>query len=198
MDTLNPAELAATLLIIALVTAIATDNLALPADIAQSPITVVLLVISALASFHIFPIVSLALFLLVAVLFFKRNVNMTLHSAKNNSETMYAETSIRMTQPQDAAMPYSSESSQPREYDQFQETNPANPMLGPLKEGFEPAPFGDEVGSPVDGQFFKEQERVEVNPTSQSYTYRPDASSGENTFERFGPELDEKITASAY
>jgi hypothetical protein len=62
----------------------------------------------------------------------------------------------------------------------------------------EHAAYGDEQGSPVDGQFPKEAPRPSSTPQGVDYNYRPDESSGDNTFTRFGPDLDEKKKVFAY
>ncbi len=183
-------ELLVAAAILALTTAVATDSFALPYAATSSPYATVLLVIAALGAFSASPTVGLSLFLLTAVLFFKRNVHTTMNS-------VYGETSIR-TQPHATAAPYESQSSGPRNYEEFAETAPTNPMIGPIKEGFEPAAYGDEAGAPVDGQFPKEKERPEGEPQAIDYVYRPAADMGSNEFERYGPDMDEKITAFEY
>ena len=105
-----------------------------------------------------------------------------------------------MEQPHEKAQPFQTESSGPRQYNQFQETNPANPMLGPTleTEGFEPAPYGDEQGSPVDGQYPTDEARISSSPEALEYVYRPDPETGSNNFSRYGPDLDEKKEAFEY
>lgn len=176
--------------ILALTTAVATDVIPLPYAAASSPFATVVLVIAALGAFSVYPVVGLALFVLTAVLFFKRNVHATMASA-------YGESTIR-NQPVVAAAPHESHRSGPREYNEFNETAPNNPMIGPLREGFEPAPYGDEAGSPVDGQFPKEIERPEGALTPMDYVYRPAPDTGNNEFERYGPNIDEKVAAFEY
>ena len=183
-------ELLVAAAILALTTAVATDALALPYAMTSSPYATVVLVIAALGAFSASPSVGLSLFLLTAVLFFKRNVHATMSS-------VYGESSIR-TQPHAPAAPYEFQASNPRNYEEFAETAPSNPMVGPLKEGFEPAAYGDEAGAPVEGQFPKEKERPEGEPKPTDYVYRPAADMGSNEFERYGPDMDEKITSFEY
>jgi hypothetical protein len=147
---------------------------------------------ASLGAFSVYPAVGLALFLLTAVLFFKRNVANALFT-----QTVYGDESIR-NQYTDTAQPHASLRSGPRSYQEFAETDQTNPMIGPLNEGFEPAPFGDEQGAPVDGQYPKELPRESASPDSETYLYRPDASTGSNEFVRFGPNMDEKVAAFAY
>lgn len=186
-------EMGLTVLVLAFTAAIASDTLRFPFLMAAGHTATILLVIASLGAFSMYPAVGLSLFLLTAVLYFKRNVQVTLGSANSS----YGIEAI-MEQPHVPAAPFSNEASQPREYAQFQETNPANPMLGPIAEGFEPAPYGAEQGSPVDGQYPIDEERANSTPTPLSYVYRPDPDTGSNAFERDGPDLDEKKEAIVY
>jgi hypothetical protein len=184
-------ELAVAAGIVVLTTAIATNIVPLPLSTTASPFATVILVIAALGAFSVSPVVGLALFVLTAVLFFKRNVHAT------QRRSVYGEKSIRQLPFKDAA-PYEFQSSVPRQVNEFAETNPLNPMIGPLREGFEPAPYGDEAGAPVEGQYPKEQERPQGALSPMDYVYRPAPDTGSNEFERYGPELDEKLQAIEY
>lgn len=186
-------EIVATALILALTTAIATGILQLPYAAFASPIAAVIMVIASLGAFSVYPAVGLALFLLTAILFFKRNVNTTFFT----QTPTYGDESIR-NQYTEKAKPYASMRSGPRSYEEFAETDQMNPMIGPLQEGFEPAPFGDEQGAPVDGQYPKELPRASASPDGEEYLYKPDPTTGSNEFVRFGPDMDEKKTAFAY
>ena len=176
--------------VLGVATAVATGSLQVPHTTASSPYATVILVIMAMGAFSVFPTAGLALFVLTAVLFFKRNVYTTLSSA-------YGENSIRNQATVDAA-PYESQKSGPRAYEEFNETAPNNPMIGPLQEGFEPSPYGAEAGAPVDGQFPKEKERPEATLQPIEYAYRPAPDMGNNEFERDGPNIDEKAKAFEY
>lgn len=194
---IKAAEIVLTALILAFTSALATGYVNLPHNALNSYLAVVALVVISLGAFMVAPAVGLSLFLLTAVVFFKRNVDNTL----SHSST-YGETSIRELGPNDA-MPFNTQSSGPREYEQFQETDASNPMLGPSVEdpnieNFEPAPYGDEQGSPVDGQFPKEDPRVTSVASPADFTYRPEKDTGSNEFSRFGPDLDEKKMTMAY
>jgi hypothetical protein len=186
-------EIVAVGLILALTTGIATGIVQLPYAAFASPISAVVMVIAALGAFSVYPAVGLALFLLTAILFFKRNVSGTFLT----HAPTYGETNIR-DQYIEKAQPHASMRSGPRKYDEFAETDQTNPMIGPLQEGFEPAPFGDEQGAPVDGQYPKELPRVSASPDGEEYVYRPDEDTGSNEFIRFGPDMDEKKSAFAY
>ena len=179
--------------ILALTAALATETIRFPYMMMSSHAATIILVIAALGAFSVAPAVGLALFLLTAVLFFKRNVHRTVTSAHSK----YGETTIPQ-QPPVHADPYVSQHSGPRNYNEFQETNPANPMLGAKIEGFEPAPYGAEQGSPVDGMFPAMDPRASASPEVEEYIYRPDADSGSNEFTRYGPDMDEKKQAFAY
>jgi hypothetical protein len=186
-------EMLLTILVLAFTAAIASDTFSFPYIMAAGHTATILLVIASLGAFSVYPAVGLSLFLLTAVLYFKRNVQVTVGSTKSS----YGIETI-MEQPSMEAAPFSNEASQPREYAQFQETNPANPMLGPIQEGFEPAPYGTEQGSPVEGQYPIDEERASSASTPLSYVYRPDPETGSNSFEREGPNLDEKKEAIVY
>jgi hypothetical protein len=187
-------ELMASGAILALATAIATGYLNPPRALVATPAMSVVFVILGLIAFMNYPAAGLALFFLTAVLFYKRNIGTTMAAAA----ATYGDVAIMNAEVARKAAAHSSMSSGPREYEQFQETDAANPMIGPLMEGFEPAPYGDEQGSPIDGQFPKEAERASASADSQEYVYRPDADTGSNEFVRIGPDMDEKKTAFAY
>jgi hypothetical protein len=180
-------------LILLVATAVATNMVQVPYVAVSSPIATVIMVIAAIGAFSVYPAIGVALFVLTAVLFFKRNVN----RASLFAQSTYGEDSI-MTQPHVDAHPYESQESQPRDYSQFKETDASNPALGPVVENFEPAPYGDEQGAPVDGQYPKERPRASEMSEERDYTYRPDADTGSNDFQRYGPDLDEKISALSY
>jgi hypothetical protein len=90
--------------------------------------------------------------------------------------------------------------SAPRPLNEFNEMNPSNPMLGPVKveEGFEPAPFGAEEGAVPYGSFPRDAQRASSTGEVRDYTYRPEMDTGSNEFKRFGPDLDEKTDSFKY
>ena len=187
-------EFAVAVAIVALATAFATDSIPLPYAATSSPFATVILVIAALGAFSVYPAAGLALFLLTAVLFFKRNVHTTM------SKSTYGADSIRKN-PIQTASPYESASSGPRSYNEFAETNPTNPMIGPVNrpvEGFEPAAYGDEAGAPVEGQYPTDEDRPQGESEPVDYMYRPSEDTGTNAFERYGPDMDEKKLAFDY
>lgn len=189
---MKPVELALAAGLLLLTTAIASGYIHLPYAPLSSPYAIAILVIASLGAFAVSPVVGLVAFLFTAVLFFKRNVSKTFSRIST-----YGEASI----PQQCrynANPYVSVRSGPRAYPEFQETNPTNPVLGPRIENFEPAPYGDEQGSPVDGQYPKETPRASSVPQPMDYVYRPADDSGSNTFIRLGPDLDEKNKVFTY
>lgn len=189
--------------VLALATAIATDYILLPFAAFSSPIAIAIMVIAALGAFRAYPAAGFALFLLTAVLFFKRNAARVL-SAKSE----YGDVSVPAEHMGDA-VPFSSDASQPRQYDQFRETDPANPMLGPIREGFSSAPGiadGDmgpvgldaEVGAPV-GSYPIDANRPHGKPDPRDFVYRPEPDTGDNTFVPIGkPMEDTKMTAFKY
>lgn len=112
-------------------------------------------------------------------------------SAVNRSLGVYGEETI----PKEAHKPagdYSTFVSSPRGMNQFSETSG-------VVEGFtsKSTSFSD-LGSPTDGQYPILESRASSSPDSREYTYRPDADTGSNTFERIGPDLDEKKAAFQY
>ncbi len=194
-------ETAITLLVLALTTAIATNYLLLPFAAFSSPIAIVLMVVASVGAFRLYPALGVSLFLLTAVLFFKRNAS-TLYSAKS----AYGDVSIS-AEPAATAVPYASEKSGPRKYDQFNETDPNNAMLGPVREGFVgasaivdvPAGLSADAGAPVEGEYPLDAARPSATASAQETgTYRPAADMGDNTFTRFGPDMDMKKRSFAY
>ncbi len=194
----NP-ETVASVAILAFATAVATNYVALPFAALSSPLAIVIMVIGSLGMYNTYPAAGLALFLLTAVLFFKRNAQQVV-----NMKTAYGDATIP-SEAQVPAVPYGSASSQPRNYDQFKETDPANPMLGPLREGFAsaegvvdvPEAYGAEAGAPI-GSFPIGAERPSGTPEMKDFMYRPEPDTGFNEFERFGPDIDEKKKAIVY
>lgn len=186
-------EMISSVAILVLTAAIAADYVRFPYLMMTGHAATVIMVIAALGAFAVYPAAGLSLFLLTAVLFFKRNVHRTVSAI----DSKYGETTI----PEQVvkAQPYESAASGPRHYNQFQETNPGNSMLGPQQvEGFEPAPYGDEMGSPVEGQYPTDEARVASSPEALEYVYRPDPETGSNVFTRYGPDIDEKKKAFQY
>jgi len=90
--------------------------------------------------------------------------------------------------------------SAPRPLNEFKETDPNNPMLGPVKvtEGFQAAPFGAEEGDVPYGSFPRDAQRASSTGENRGYTYRPEIDTGSNEFKRFGPNLDEKSDSFKY
>jgi hypothetical protein len=180
---------AGTLLV--LTTLVASNLIRVPHRLIANPILTVGLVIASLLAFTRYPVVGIVLFLLTAVLFFKRNLS--------TMAAVYGEKSIVENNVADAPHGAESASSGPRQYDQFQETDSANPMIGPIVEGFEPAPYGDEAGAPVDGQFPLQDARVESGSVEGiELAYKPAPDMGSNEFERIGPNIDEKHAVFGY
>jgi hypothetical protein len=112
-------------------------------------------------------------------------------SAVNRTLGVYGEETI----PKESHKPaqeFATFVSSPRGMNQFNETSG-------VVEGFtsEQAPFS-EIGLPTDGQYPIEEMRTMSTPDSRQYTYRPDADTGSNSFERMGPDLDEKKAAFQY
>jgi hypothetical protein len=190
--------------ILAFTTAIATDYVVLPFAAFSSPLAIAVMVIASLGAFRGYPVVGFALFLLTAVLFFKRNAARVFSEKVN-----YGDVSIPAEKMGDA-VPYGSNASQPRQYDQFRETDPSNPMLGPIREGFSSAPgiadgdgggpigLDSEAGAPV-GSYPLDKKRASSVPEPRDFLYRPEPDTGDNTFVPVGkPMEDTKTTAFKY
>lgn len=185
-------ECLSSIAVVALGTAVATDYISLPPTLVANPITTVVLVLLAVGAFIKYPVLGIALFLATAIILFKRN------TISARAVATYGVESIRRQAHEDAG-PSSSQASGPREYDQFQETDAHNPMHATVQEGFEPAPYGDAVlGETVEGTYPIGAERASSSPESLEYVYRPERDTGSNSFERFGPEMDEKTRAFVY
>ena len=184
--------------ILAFVSALATNLVQLPFAALSSPLSIGIMVIAAVGAFRMYPVVGFAIFLLTAVLFFKRNTA-TLFSAKS----AYGDASIP-AEVTGTAVPYASEKSGPRSYDQFRETDPSNPMLGPLHEGFVGAsavmdePEGVQAPSAAAGSYPLDNARPSSTPEERDYSYRPDPETGNNEFKRFGPQMDVKGRSFGY
>jgi len=189
-------ELLITAVVLAITTAIAGGFINLPYAVFSSPLAIVILVIAAVGAFTVAPVVGLALVLLTAVLFFKRNVDFTFYKAS----AKYGEASIPRV-PSKHAIENSGDKSGPREYSQFAEMDPANPMLGPisnsLSEPFVPAPFNEQEVAPF-GSYPIDSERASSSGEAAAYTYRPDADTGDNAFQRIGPDIDVKKEVFKY
>ena len=187
-------------LVLAFATAIASDSIQLPFAAFSSPIAIFVLVVASLGAFTVYPAAGLALFLLTAVLFYKRNA-----AAVFSAKSAYGDVSVP-AESMGAAVPYGSDASQPRRYDEFRETDPANPMLGPVREGFatangiadEPEAFGKPNDAAPVGSYPIDETRASSTPEPRDYVYRPEPETGSNEFVRFGPDMDEKKTAFGY
>jgi hypothetical protein len=112
-------------------------------------------------------------------------------SAVNRSLGVYGEETIMKEGPM-TAREFSTFVSSPRGYNQFNETSG-------LVEGFtsDQASFSV-VSTPTDGQYPIEESRPFATAESRDYTYRPDSDTGSNSFQRSGPDLDEKKDAFQY
>jgi uncharacterized membrane protein YraQ (UPF0718 family) len=179
-------ECVASIIVVALGTAIATDYISFPPHIIGHPVVTILMVLFGVGAFIKYPVLGIAIFLTAAIVIFKRNTQTA------RAYATYGIQSIRR-QPRADAEPSQTQSSEPRQYDQFQETDASNPMHATMAEGFEPAPYGnEELNENVEGAFPIGAARVSASADSSEYVYRPDANTGSNAFERFGPDMDEK------
>jgi hypothetical protein len=98
-----------------------------------------------------------------------------------------------------AIMPYGSGVSGPRDYSQFRETRSSSWISEGFTSGEQVAPyntFGSEQYAT--GQYPIDNQRVFANPYVEEYKFRPSLDTGNNDFERYGPQMDQKLQALAY
>jgi hypothetical protein len=203
---MNPVEAVLSVALAIIATAIAMGSLHIPSNITGSSTMVALFLIIALAAFAYSPVVGIAAIAVFAVMIFTRNVEKTSHFVSESimrkptqtyGEEVYGDQNI-YKEPV-TTQPYSTQSSEPREYDNFRETY--NTSWGPLREGFAGgAPYSEFSGSEdhVEGQYPIDQNRVHAVPTKESFDYRPESNTGANDFMRYGPDLDEKVASFQY
>lgn len=182
-------------LLAGLATVIAMGKLELPHELTSSSIVQALLLVVSLVLFSYSPVVGLASIALFAVILFNRNIRKT--AFYSNSFGQYGDENIYKEHV--TTMPYSGgRGSQPRDYSQFRETHSAGwGALDTFEEGFQGAPYGSSAGY-VDGQFPLDEGRPSSAPFTEEYDYRPDTNAGDNEFQRYGPNLDEKLDALQY
>lgn len=193
--------------LLALATAVATGMLRVPSVFASMYVAIAL-VASALVAYDKYPATAMALLVLAAIMYFRRNVQNVLEIAATNT---YAEVAIR-EQPALQTMPHESAMSAPRMLDEFRETDAENSMHGQVREGFaataaaavaaagEPAPFGaDLAAESVEGMFPIDADRPQAAVNAvDAFVYRPAEDMGSNEFVSSGPNIDEKKKHVAY
>ena len=192
-------DIAIAVTLLAAATAIATGMVRMPSQAGSVYVALILLMI-ALGAYNKYPATALALFVLIAVMYFRRNVQTMLEIATST----YADKVIPH-QSVVQAVPHESIQSQPRAFDQFQETDAANPMHGQRREeeGFaaaagvdtEPVPYGDAfaAAAPVEGLYPIDADRpLETTVPADAFAYRPGADMGSNEFIQIGTSIDEK------
>lgn len=189
----------------ALATAIAMGSLRVPAELTQSSVMLALFLIVALVLFSYSPVVGIAAIALFAVVVFSRNVQMV--AGANGSSAygsqrrkanpvppVYGDQNIYKERHDLQA--YDAMASQPREYSNFRDTYRGS-FLSTSVEGFEAAPH-NYVNEAADGQYPINENRMTASPGVQEYLYEPDAETGSNEFERYGPDIDEKLKSFGY
>ncbi len=201
---MTPMELTLTGLLAAVATAVATGYLAVPVEVTGSSISISFMLIVALVFFAYSPVVGIAAIILFAVLLYTRNVSRvsyTFTTESNPRRKEYADMNIYAEKHD--VMPYGgSHVDEPRLYSQFRETS-ASSWLSGMTEGFanedQIAPyntFGAEQYAV--GQYPIDNQRVFANPYVEEYKFRPSLDTGANEFNRFGPNMDQKLNALAY
>ena len=177
-------ETTATVVLAGLATAVGLGYVQIPAPVLHSTITQAFLLVMTLVLFAYSPVVGIAAIALFAILMFHRNVQKTVQYA-TAAASIYGEDNIaRQPHQEGGAQPYATMASQPREYDQFKDTyeayqSPEGPTgMFPLE------------GTPVDF--------AGVPSKDETYFYRPSEDMGDDTFQRFGPNLDEKAHSFSY
>jgi hypothetical protein len=203
---MKPVEAVISVILAIVATAVAMGSLHIPSSISGSSIMVALFLIIALAAFAYSPVVGIAAMAVFAVMIFSRNVEKTSHFVSESimqkptpiyGEEVYGDQNI-YREPV-VTQPYSTQSSEPRMYDNFRETY--NVSWGPLREGFAGgAAYSEFAGSgeSIEGQYPIDENRVHENPTKETYDYRPESNTGTNDFMRHGPDLDEKVASFQY
>ena len=265
-------EMVLSIIVLALCAVIASDYIKVSTDAMKSTPLIVCIVILALITCSIFPMVGFSLFLLLAVLLFKRNVQTAVqarqpvykprkqvsfmdetpsgvqhtnalpasepvevrseneayvpHSLPNvapilnirgsanatvethpvtedpeileTHNTEYGANTI-MHQTQHKEFPFSNYKSQPRKFNEFNETDSENPVLGKIVEPFVPANYGDEQGAPIEGPYPIQQERSYESPEERQLPYYPSQEMGTNIFAPSSDQsIDEKLSAITY
>jgi hypothetical protein len=163
-------------IIAALATAVAMGYIQVPVRVLQSSLTQAFMLVMVLVLFAYSPVVGIAAMVLFAVLIFNRNVQKTTYIVRPASR--YGEDNIAH-QPVATVQPAQTVQNQPRDYNEFKDT-------------YEPYQSLQSIGQyPLDGS------RPTSDAKLESYYYKPDATTGDNTFERAGPNIDQK-NAFAY
>jgi hypothetical protein len=167
-----------------LATLIAAGMIVVPTEFTSSSVIQAILLLVALSLFAYSPVVGIAGIALFAVVIFHRNVQKTIsYSAvpKYGDETIYQE--------HVKTQPFVSMASSPNPYP------PASQQVWGV-EGFEAATYADVTPS-VDGQFPLPAPSLEGGVAIAS-NYAPDQTMGTNEFQRFGPDLEQKLQPLAY
>ncbi len=171
---MHPSEAVVAVVLAALATAIATGKLHVPPAIAESSIAHALLLILALVLYSYSPVVGIVGIVLFAVILFGRNMQKT--SQYTRMATGPRETP-RVTQPYGTQNMAGPRPTQPiAAMNAYEDENPLNAI----------------------GQYPMQQERPYAVPFNTDYLYRPAEDTGSDAFERYGPNMDEKMSAFAY
>jgi hypothetical protein len=188
--------------LVALATAIAMGSLHVPDVLSESSVLVAAYLIVALILFSYSPVVGLAAIVLFAVVVFNRNVSHVSSIAKTvaapaESRDMWGDRNI-YRESSDMS-PYSSVSSEPRDYAQFADTGKQSGWMPSFTEGFlSGAPYNSIHDDVAYGQFPIEQKRGFAAPEEKAYMYEPEESTGSDEFQRAGPQIDTKLAAIHY
>lgn len=165
-------------------TAIAVGTLEIPDHLLQSSITQTFLLIMALVLFAYSPVVGIAAMGLFAVMLYSRNMQKTSFYQKAAAK-LYGQEGIareRVVRVEEA----SGMTEQPRDYSKFErDTNDT--------EGYASTHVGD-----AEGQYPLHDPRPVTEGMREDYFYRPGPDMGSNDFERFGPNMDHKMSSFAY
>ncbi len=205
---MNPTETALAVFLAAAATAVATGHLQLPTDLTHSSLGVAGFFILALVLYAYSPVVGIAAVILFAVILFNRNVEKVVKytaiselskSSDNPRRGEYGDMNIAAER--NTVHPYASVASGPRDYSQFRETK--NTTWGPvssLTEGFLSGAPLDSFGFQqyATGQFPIDEKRNWANPFIAEEQFRPALGMGDDSFQRGGPQMDQKLAAIAY
>lgn len=193
-------EMLLAVIMAALAAGVATSYIQVPTELTSSSVAVAFMLIVVLGMFSYSPVVGIAGMILLAVLIFNRNVaTFSTYTqavrAENPRRGEYGD--MHIAKERADVMPYASALSGPRDYAEFRETKAG----GWLSEGFTSeqttySSFGAEQYA--NGQYPLDNQRQWSNPYVEEYKFRPSLDTGNNDFQRYGPNMDEKLVPLAY
>ena len=168
---MHPSEAVVAVVLAALATAIATGKLPVPPAIAESSIAHALLLILALVLYSYSPVVGIVGIVLFAVILFGRNMQ---------KATQYTRMATGPREAPRVTQPYGTQNAAAKPTHAVAAMNEDENPLNAI------------------GQYPMQEERPYAVPFNTDFLYRPAEDTGSDTFERYGPNMDEKMSAFAY